>query len=125
MFSNFSLSFNDLSEICALLLAAGGFIWVAFEWRGSRIFASKTQVETTFSQLEGKIRTVSNEVQELRTDVEKLPSYQDIQSINRQLADVENKITAVDGKVDRVDAIATRVEHQLNLLIQHQISKEK
>ena len=132
MLSNFSFSFADISEILAFALSVGGFLWAVFVWQGSKIFATKTNLETIkketssrFDSLEDKLKTVSGEVLELRVEVERLPSYQDIQNLNTQLAEVKTQVTSVNGKVDRVDAIATRLEHQLNLLIEHQLNKEK
>jgi len=121
MLSNFKFTFADITEIFAFVLSVGGFLWAVFVWQGSKIFASKKSTE----KLEDRMEALSKEMKDLKSDIERLPSYNDIQNINKQLSGLENTITAVNGKVDGVGGIVSRVEHQLNLLMQHQINKEK
>lgn len=106
-----------LRDLVLLLSAAGVIGGVVITWIRVRLsgdFAGKADI----SSLSGKIN-------ELEGKLSSMPTHEDVRRLGDRLSVLETGVASVGGEVRAMRDGISRVERDLNILLQHELSKQR
>lgn len=109
-----SFEFRDLTWMVAVLTLLGGALVAFIRWKLAGDFAKSADVV----RLEGRLAMVESRL-------DRMPSHDDLRALQARVGGLEREVAQVGERVSGVADIMRRVEHQTNLLVQHQLQKER
>lgn len=101
---------KDLAWIVGVGALLGGTLiaWIRFRLAGD--FARRPDVASLAARVTAMEQRLSQ-----------MPNHEDLRAVQARLGEVERNIAVVGEKVSGLGEIMKRVEHQTNLLVQHQM----
>ena len=103
--------------------AVGAIIFGWMRDRFGRDFARAADVAALSSRVQADVAGLSSRVQAVETRIATMPDHGDIQLLTARVAAVEGGVGVVAEKARGIEAALGRVEHAVDLLVQHQITK--
>ena len=105
---------KDLAWMLGVSTLLGGTLIAFIRWKLAGDFARSADV----ARIDGRLAMVE-------ARLERMPSHDDLRTLEARVGGLEREVVQVGERLAGATEIMKRVEHQTNLLVQHQLTKER
>lgn len=105
-----SLEWRDMAAIVTTAVIVGGLVLTFLRFKLAGDFAARPDLEKAMARINSVEQRLST-----------MPSHDDLRVLQNRVGELERAVAVVAERVGGVHEILKRVEHQVSLLVHHQL----